>query len=127
MRILCLEDHPDICEAVIYALQGEGYEVTAAGSVAEAGRLRRLERFAVYIVDDYLPDGTGLDFIADVRGSGDQTPILVHSASPLPRDVVAALRAGANEYIVKPNCWARLIEKVHLLAHSRPDRPDQAA
>jgi DNA-binding response OmpR family regulator len=107
-RILCLEDDPDTCEVVTILLQRDGYEVVTAGTIAEALRLVAGEGFLLYIVDERLPDGDGIDFIRQVRAADSKTPIIVHSAAAFPQEIDAALAAGADDYLVKPEGWAKL-------------------
>lgn len=114
-RVLCLEDDPDTCELVEIILAADGFEVIAANTLDAAMQLIGADRFALYIVDQHLPGGAGLDFIHRVRHSGDSTPILVHSAAAYKRDIDAALEAGADEYLVKPNGWTKLTETVNAL------------
>ena len=71
--------------------------------------------FSLYIVNERLPDGHGLDFVRKVRQSGSPIPILVHSAAAYPKDIESAKQAGADEYLVKPNGWARQVETVRAL------------
>jgi DNA-binding response OmpR family regulator len=122
-----LEDNQDTRELVIRLLQAEGYQIVPAGSIAEAlflireGRPEmsthgcRPDAFALYIVDEKLPDGNGIEFIRRVRELGDSVPILVHSAAAFQADIEAALEAGANDYVVKPNGWTRLVTVVNSL------------
>ena len=120
-RILCLEDDPDTCELATILLQAEGYEVVTANTIAEARQLIAEADFSLYIVDEKLPDGEGVDFIREVRAAGGKTPILVHSAAAFQHDIAAAMMAGANAYLIKPEGWTRLTRMVDSLL--RPDIP----
>jgi DNA-binding response OmpR family regulator len=114
-RILCLEDEQDTCELVTIILQAHGYKVTTANTIAEAKRLIADHGFSLYIVDERLPNGEGVDFIREARAAGSKTPILVHSAAAFQRDIDAAMAAGANEYLVKPEGWTKLRQVVDAL------------
>src|SRR4051812_44753051 len=114
-RIICLEDDQDTCDVVTIILQAAGYEVVTAETIATARRLIAEDGFSLYIVDERLPDGEGVDFIREVRQSGSKTPILVHSANAYQRDIDAAMEAGANDYLVKPNGWTKLRQVVDSL------------
>ena len=114
-RILCLDDDQDTCEVATALLQSEGYEVVTAETLADALRLIEMDGFSLYIVDEWLPDGEGIDFIRQIRQSGSKTPILVHSANAFQHNVDAAIGAGANEYLVKPEGWKRLPQVVNSL------------
>jgi DNA-binding response OmpR family regulator len=116
-RILCLEDDQDTCELVTITLQAAGYEVVTTDTITRARRLIAEDGFALYIVDEKLPDGEGVDFIREIRQADAKTPILVHSAAAFLRDIDAAMEAGASDYLVKPNGWTKLREVVDSLLH----------
>lgn len=123
IRILCLDDDGDTCELVSSMLQSEGYEVITTGTIDEARRLIKANDFSLYIVDEKLPDGDGIDFIRQVKESGARVPILVHSAAAFKQDIDAAIQAGANDYLVKPNGWPKLCQTVtRLLRQGRSAR-----
>lgn len=117
--VLCLEDDPDTCELIEIILGADGFEVVIAPTLPDAMRLIEATAFAIYIVDQHLPGGAGIDFIRRARQNGDATPILVHSAAAFKRDIDAAIEAGADEYLVKPNGWTKLIETVNGLLRNR--------
>ncbi|MBI3155950.1 MAG: response regulator [Burkholderiales bacterium] len=110
-RILVVEDEPDIRRFVRMALESEGHEVFEAPSqqrgLIEAGS-RRPE---LVIVDLGLPDGDGVDLIRDLRGWS-SAPVIVLSARSGEVDKVAALDAGADDYLVKPFGAGELLARV---------------
>ena len=119
-RILCLEDDPDTCELVTKMLEPYGYEVITADTIKEALRLIEAAGFSLYIVDEILPDGNGLEFIRRLRQSGSLIPMLVHSAAAYKKDIDDAMQAGADDYLVKPNGWPKRNKTVaRLLRQSR--------
>jgi DNA-binding response OmpR family regulator len=73
------------------------------------------ESFDLLIIDVMLPEGSGIDFCREVRRGGCEVPILVHSAAAGKSDIDAAVEAGANDYLVKPNGWTVLLETVQRL------------
>jgi CheY-like chemotaxis protein len=73
-RILCVDDHSDICELVGTVLQD--YEIVSAYSMADALKQATAEKFALYLLDYHLPDGTGLELCLLLRGFDSDTPIL---------------------------------------------------
>jgi len=110
-RILVVEDEPDIRRFVRLTLASEGHEVFEAATLArgliEAGS-RRPE---LVVVDLGLPDGDGVDLIRDLRGwSG--APVIVLSARSDESDKIAALDAGADDYLVKPFGAGELLARV---------------
>lgn len=110
-RILVVEDEPDIRRFVRMALESEGHEVHEAATLQrgliEAGS-RRPE---LAIVDLGLPDGDGVDLIRDLR-TWSTAPVIVLSARSGEADKVAALDAGADDYLVKPFGAAELLARV---------------
>ncbi|MGA9761801.1 MAG: response regulator transcription factor [Gaiellaceae bacterium] len=110
-RILVVDDEPQILRALQTALRGAGYEVDTAASVAEA-----LSRAAAhppdgFILDLVLPDGSGIDVCHELR-SWTQAPIVVLSAVGEESDKVAALDAGADDYVTKPFGIDELLARV---------------
>lgn len=110
-RILVVEDEPDIRRFVRLTLQTEGHEVheapTLQRGLIEAGS-RRPE---LAIIDLGLPDGDGVDLIRDLR-TWSTAPVIVLSARSGEADKVAALDAGADDYLVKPFGAAELLARV---------------
>ena len=110
-RILVVEDEPDIRRFVRMTLQSEGHEVHEAATLQrgliEAGS-RRPE---LAIVDLGLPDGDGVDLIRELR-TWSTAPVIVLSARSGEADKVAALDAGADDYLVKPFGAAELLARV---------------
>ena len=81
-RILCVDDDADTREMVTMLLAGlANYEVTTAHTTASALRLVRSGRFDLYLLDDRLPDGTGLDLCERIREFDPHTPILLYVAT----------------------------------------------
>jgi CheY-like chemotaxis protein len=73
-RILCVDDHTDICDLVGTVLQD--YDVVSAYSMADALKQATAEKFDLYLMDYHLPDGTGLELCLLLRGFDTDTPIL---------------------------------------------------
>jgi DNA-binding response OmpR family regulator len=90
-RVLCIEDNADTFELISVIL--EDYEVVSADSLEDARRKLAAGKFDLYLVDYYLPDGLGLEFILkDKRLNGD-TPILIVTASPVEESKAESLGA----------------------------------
>jgi two-component system KDP operon response regulator KdpE len=106
-HVLLVEDDEPTRSAVGGNLRGHGYRVAEAGSVAEALRAWDADRPDLILLDLGLPDGDGSTLIRRVRRDT-TTPILVLSARGLEHDKVAALDAGADDYVTKPFGLAEL-------------------
>jgi two-component system KDP operon response regulator KdpE len=110
-RVLVVEDEAEIRRFVRLALQAESLEVCEAETVqrglAEAGTRRP----DLVVLDLGLPDGDGIDFIRGLRGWS-QIPVIVLSARTREADKIAALDAGADDYLVKPFGTGELLARV---------------
>lgn len=109
--VVVIEDEPQIRRFVRAALEAEGWQVheaeTAKKGLSEAGTRKP----DLLVLDLGLPDGDGLDLIRDVRGwSG--VPIIVLSARSDETDKIAALDAGADDYLTKPFGVGELLARV---------------
>jgi len=107
---LVLEDEPEIRQFVRSSLEAEGWQVLEAGTLRQ-GRIAAASRRPDLVIADLgLPDGDGVDFIREVRQwSG--IPIIVLSARAHEGEKVAALDAGADDYITKPFGVAELLAR----------------
>ena len=113
-HVLLVEDEPQIRRFVRLALEGQNCGVTEAATAA-AGLLAAGEKQPdLVILDLGLPDRDGLDFIRDLR-AWSTLPILVLSARSLESDKVAALDAGADDYLSKPFGVPELLARVRAL------------
>jgi DNA-binding response OmpR family regulator len=99
-RILLVEDEEDAREIAAFSL--EEYAIICARDFGEGLRLARQRYFDLYILDNWLPDGNGIELCRLIRRFDPHTPILFYSACAYARDVQAAFSAGAQEYLAKP-------------------------
>lgn len=119
-RILCTEDDDDTRELIIVILSSEGFDVTCAKNAVEALRCAESARFDLYILDNWLPDISGVSLCERLRKQDATTPILFCSGAAYDIDKQNAYLAGAQGYLVKPVPAAELIaEVVRLIAESR--------
>ncbi|HTG42763.1 MAG TPA: response regulator transcription factor [Methylomirabilota bacterium] len=100
-HLLLVEDDEPMRRSVVANLAAHGYRVVEAGNVASALRSWDAERPDLILLDLGLPDGDGGSVVRRVRRES-TTPILVLSARGAERDKVAALEAGADDYVTKP-------------------------
>jgi DNA-binding response OmpR family regulator len=109
-RILLVEDHLDNWELVELTLAE--YMVICAHDFGEGLRLARRRYFDLYILDNWLPDRSGVELCRLIREFDPHTPILFYSAAVYTRDTLEALRAGAQGYLVKPVSFGELRQAV---------------
>jgi two-component system KDP operon response regulator KdpE len=107
---LVLEDELEIRQFVRVSLEAEGWQVFEAGTVKQGLVEAGTRRPDLVIADLGLPDGDGVDFIREVR-TWSGVPIIVLSARTDERDKVAALDAGADDFITKPFGVAELLAR----------------
>jgi two-component system, OmpR family, response regulator RegX3 len=112
-RILIADDEPSVRDAVGYALQQEGYEVTLAidGEDADEKVANGAPDFDLLILDIMMPGRSGLDICRDVRARS-PVPIILLTAKDAEVDKVVGLEVGADDYVTKPFSVRELIGRV---------------
>ncbi|MGI8840328.1 MAG: response regulator transcription factor [Caulobacteraceae bacterium] len=119
MRVLIVEDDLEAGEAMVKGLSEAGHDCVSAAD-GEAGlSAARADRFDVMIVDRMMPRTDGVAMVERLRADADQTPVLFLSALGEINDRVAGLKAGGDDYLVKPYAFAELIARVEALARRR--------
>jgi len=108
---IVIEDEPQIRRFVRSALEGEGWQVHEAGTVRDGLAAAGTRQPDLLVVDLGLPDGDGVGLIRDVRGWS-AVPIIVLSARIDEADKIAALDAGADDYLTKPFGTGELLARV---------------
>ena len=114
-RILYTEDDPDSRELIRHVFTRGGYEVICAESSREALHLARREHFDLFLLDNWLPDLTGLELTRYIREFDQTTPILFYSGAAFEADKRDALNAGAQSYLTKPYDFQQLISEAQRL------------
>jgi two-component system phosphate regulon response regulator PhoB len=119
-RILCVDDDFDSLELIRFMLsrEKENYKVMTAASIDEAKRLISKESFDLYILDYCLPLTSGIQLCRQIRENDKTTPVLFYSAMGRQVDREIALKAGANEYLTKPNDFEELPKTVFNLLNN---------
>ncbi len=119
MRLLIVEDDLEAAEAMNTALAEAGYECALAADGRDGLAAAAGGRFDVLIVDRMMPRLDGVTMVEQLRVQGDQTPVLFLSALGEIQDRVSGLKAGGDDYLVKPYALAELIARVEALARRR--------
>ena len=114
-RILCVEDDEDTCDMLCALLGLIGCEAFTVGTVPEALDLIARERFDLYLLDNWLPGGSGVAICRRIRETNPSAPIIFYSGAALESEREEALAAGAQVYLVKPADVALLVETVKRL------------
>jgi len=110
-RILVVDDEPQFLRALATNLRGAGYEVETATSANEAHTAAGLQSPDAVILDLVLPDGTGTEVARELRTWTD-VPIIVVSAVGDEDEKIAALDAGADDYVTKPFAIGELLARL---------------
>lgn len=120
-KILYAEDTLDLNRAVCAVLEHEGYEVTSTHDGNEASEALANDTFDLAILDIMMPGKSGVEVLADMRASGDVTPVLLLTAKTEVDDRVAGLEAGADDYLPKPFAMKELVARIHSLTRRNND------
>src|ERR1700674_2799072 len=115
-RILVVEDDLETAEQVVESLATGGYEVDLAVNGDDGLSRGRSADYAVMTIDRMLPGIDGIAVIRRMREAGIVTPALIVSALGEVDDRVRGLRAGGDDYLVKPFAFAELLARVEALA-----------
>src|SRR4030095_581684 len=95
-RVLYIEDHEDTRELVTLVLEQRSYEVVTGSSIESGVALAGSQQFDLYLLDSWLPDGSGLDLCRQIREFDKVTPIVFYSAAAFENDRCASLDSGAQ-------------------------------
>jgi len=110
-RVLVVDDEPQFLRALAMNLRGAGYDVETATTAAEALAAAGLRHADALILDLVLPDGSGTDVTRELRQWSD-APIIVVSAVGDEAEKIAALDAGADDYVTKPFAIGELLARL---------------
>jgi len=119
-RILYIEDHEDTRELITLVLHQNDFEVISDRTIESGIRLAKQDQFDLYLLDSWLPDGSGLDLCKKIREFDAHTPILFYSAAAYQDDKRLAIECGAQGYLTKPGHNSELCETVTSLINSSP-------
>lgn len=109
-RVLCVEDDNDTCEVLKFVMKD--FDFVAVDTISAAEEKIAEGDFDLYVLDNWLPDGNGVDLCERIRGSGSRSPIIFTSAIGQRQDVDVAMNAGADRYLIKPYEPERLVKTV---------------
>ena len=114
MRILVIEDEKSLAGFIEQTLRQHGFAASVAGTLKDARSLLD-QPFDAVICDRRLPDGDGIELVQELRAAGNSIPILMLTALGLPKERVAGLEAGADDYLPKPFSLFELLARVKAL------------
>ena len=114
VKILIIEDEPDIRRNLEYNLGREGFNASSVGSLDEANEKLKSKKFDLILLDLMLPDGSGLDLCKKIKSNSETeaTPIIILTAKDDEVDKVVGFELGADDYVTKPFSVRELILRV---------------
>ena len=121
LPVLVIEDEHDLAEEICFELQASGHVVRLAETWEEGLRAARAGGVSVMVLDRMLHGEDGLTIIERLRGEGNSTPVLVISALSSVDDRIRGLKAGGDDYLVKPFELRELTARVEALSRRITD------
>ncbi|KAA3442104.1 DNA-binding response regulator [Mesorhizobium sp. SARCC-RB16n] len=121
MKVLVVEDDAETAEEIVDEFSAAGFDVVRAASGPDGLAKAQTQVFDVITLDRLLPGLDGLSLLEILRGGGVDTPVLVLSALSSVDERIRGLRAGGDDYLVKPFSPAELRTRVEVLARRSPD------
>ena len=115
VRVLVVDDEPNLTELLGMALRYEGWEVRSAGTGMEAVRVARDFDPDAVVLDMMLPDFDGLEVLRRMRADNDSVPVLFLTAKDAVEDRVSGLTAGGDDYVTKPFSLEEVVARVRAL------------
>ena len=122
MRVLVVEDDPVIANGLRVGLGLSGTVVDVVTTCADAREAILFSMFDAIVLDVMLPDGSGLDWLTELRASGQKTPVLLLTALDQVGDRVTGLDRGADDYLGKPFDLDELAARVRAIARRSEGR-----
>ncbi len=119
MRILIVEDEPDLLDALKKQLQSSGYSVDACGNGLDAEDYLKMATYDAVVLDIMLPGIDGLTLLKKMRAEGNTTHVLLLTALDSIENKVNGLDAGADDYLVKPFAYDELLARLRVLLRRR--------
>lgn len=114
MKILVIEDEPDIRRNLEYNITREGYNVLTAASLSEAEHIVNKQSISLILLDLMLPDGSGLELCKKLKANSETEaiPIIILTAKDDEVDRVVGFELGADDYVTKPFSVRELILRI---------------
>ncbi len=115
MRILVIEDDPEIRSCLETSLQSENFAVDSTESGEIGSYMARVNEYDIVLLDYILPKKNGLEVCSEIRAAGKKMPILLLSVKNEVHDKVTLLDAGVDDYVTKPFSFNELMARIRAL------------
>jgi two-component system copper resistance phosphate regulon response regulator CusR len=122
MRVLIIEDEPKTAAYLRKGLGENGFVADVAGNGIDGLHLARGQRYDIIVLDALLPGRDGWSVLAELRGSGQATPVLMLTARDTVADRVRGLELGADDYLAKPFAFSELLARLRSVLRRGPAR-----
>lgn len=116
MRLLVVEDSQRLRDSIREGLRAEGYAVDAVADGRQGLIHATTTDYDLLVLDIMIPEVDGLELVRRIRRAGKSTPVLILSARDRVEHRVEGLRAGADDYLVKPFAFAELLARIEALS-----------
>ncbi|MDX9854854.1 MAG: response regulator transcription factor [Tenuifilaceae bacterium] len=115
MKVLVVEDEPQVVEFLVKGLREQGYTVESAMDGTEGEKLALSSHFDIILLDVILPNVNGYELCSRIRQQQIQTPIIMLTALGATYDKISGFDAGADDYLVKPFEFIELLARIKAL------------
>jgi two-component system alkaline phosphatase synthesis response regulator PhoP len=126
-KVLIIEDEPNIRELILYNLEANGFRGIGADDGIMGITLVHIEKPDLILLDIMLPGKNGYDICKELRGEGNQTPIIMLTAKSDEIDKVLGLEFGADDYITKPFGIRELMARINAVLRRVEEKEIQIA
>ena len=123
MRLLVVEDEPDLAATLRKSLMEEGFAVDVMGDGQEALWQAQSVAYDAIVLDLMLPSLSGVEVLQRLRVAGSRVPVLVLTARDGSADKISALNTGADDYLTKPFTFAELLARIRALIRRAAGSP----
>jgi DNA-binding response OmpR family regulator len=124
-RILVAEDSERIASFVLKGLQAAGFDVAHTADGAQVLQILKLSEFDLLILDIGLPGKDGYQILEELRGTGNNIPVIVLTARDSVDDTLASFAGGADDYMSKPFSFEELLARVKRRIKSQSESPTE--
>ena len=126
MRILVVDDEPDLCEILCFNLESEGFETERAFSAEAAlSLIGQGQRFDLVLLDIMMERLSGYDMARQLRSDGDNTPIIFLTAMGTEDNQLQGFAVGADDYITKPFSFPTVLARIRAVLKRASNEPAQ--
>lgn len=112
MRLLLVEDEPDLATLLTAGLRNAGFVVDVVSTVGEAEPAARSGDYDILVLDRRLPDGDGIEVLRGLRRAAIDLPVLMLTARDAVEDRIDGLQTGADDYLLKPFHMGELVARL---------------